>query len=614
MADFNPLRAQMFTDNYWWKASKEGVADSIACTIENLMQEQIYISQRFKRAISLYENIDVSNLIAWQFASVSDRDGPYQYNIVEQIVDTLHAEIISNRTRPQFFTEGGDWLSQERASDLTSFADGLFMESQVHEIVAPSACLDALVFGTGIVKVWAEGGKVKASRIFPHEVMVDDVAAALSPPRTMYHVKYCSRDTALAQFGDDNRLVRIIEDAPLFDSSVFQSRPIKDIVAVYEAWRLPTAKEKGRHVISLQQGVIVDEEWENEWFPFVFLRYKPRTKGFWGKGVPEILEGHQELINDMRDKINAQLAMAAPMIWIKTGSRIKEADLSNQIWKVVESDVAPEYIVNNAVPADLMQRQQQEVADAGSLVGANTLMMKSELPPGLNSGSGRALRIYNDTKSKRFMRFAREYESFHINLCKLMIRMADYAVDSGEKVEVIYDSETYIERANYNKIKLPECEYVIKPQPVNFLSDTPSGRLSDIEALAAIFPEELKPKLASLLQNPDLKSATTYLNADEDAIQKACYSILRGKKSSADVAPSAYLNLELAISMARTILLDAQTKGAPVDRVLDLENWIEMCKRLFDKGMPPPGPPAQLPPPALPEQPMVQPQLGGMVS
>lgn len=612
MSDFNPLKVSNYADDCWWKSDKGNVADSITKTLETLMAEQKYISRRFMRAISLYENIDVGNLIAWQFASVVDRDGPYQYNIVEQIVDTLHAEIISNRTRPQFFTEGGDWLSQERAQDLTSFADGLFMASEVHELVAPSVCLDALVFGTGIVKVWAEGGKIKASRIFPHEVMVDDIAAALSPPRSMYHVRHLSRDSVLAQFGDDKKSIEIIEAAPLFDSSVFESRPTKDIISIHEAWRLPTAKEKGRHVISLTQGVLVDEEWDNDWFPFVFLRYKPRTKGFWGKGVPEILEGHQELINDMRDKINAQLAMAAPMIWIKTGSRIKEADLSNQIGKVIESDDAPQYIVNNAVPADLMQRQAQEVADAGSLVGANTLMMKSELPPGLNSGSGRALRIYNDTKSKRFMRFAREYESFHISLCKLMIRMSDNAADAGEKVEVIYDSDTYIERANYNKIRLPEGEYVIKAQPVNFLSDTPAGRLSDIEALAAIFPDELKPKLASLLQNPDLKSATNYLNADEDAIGKACYSILRGKKSAADVGPSPYLNLELAISMARTILLDAQTKGAPVDRLLDLENWVEMCKMLMDKAQPPPQPQAL---PLMPEQPMLpDPQPEEMMS
>lgn len=593
MSEFNPRYDSGSNLEVWWKQPKDSQAlsDAVAATVETLQGEQVYLGQRMKRAISLYENIDVSNLVAWQFSTVTDKDGPYDYNVIEQVIDTLLSEIITNRTRPQFITEGGDWVATQQAQDLTDFSDGMFSDAKIHEEVAPAVCLDALVFGTGIAKVWAEGGKICASRIFPADIVVDDLCAALSPPRTIYHMKIASRDAVLAQFGTTKKLIQTIEDVPGFDSIAIASRgATKDLIAIREAWRLPSAGGiPGRHVITLDGGAVLhDEEWHHNWFPFVFLRYKQRTKGFWGKGVAEILEGHQELINDMRDKINAQLALSAPMMWHQIGARYKEADFGNDLMRVIESEVAPQIIVSPSVPTDLMNRLAQEVSDAGSLVGANTLMMKSELPPGLNSGSGRALRIYNDTKSKRFMRFSRDYETFHIDLCRAMISVADAAVDDEEQeIEAVYSADTFIKRKKYNDIRLPKGSYVIKPQPVNFLSDTPSGRLSDIEALAQIFPEELKPKLASLMADPDIKSATSYLNADEDAIGKACSSILRGDKTSAEVAPTPYLNLDLAIALSRTIYLQAQTQGAPPERLVELENWMQMVVELQQRAAPP---------------------------
>jgi hypothetical protein len=612
---FDPLAQQNQVSNNeaWWKASKDEVPGSLFHMLNNLTNEQSYIASRLAQSISLYENVNVPNLIAWQFSTQIGLDGPYSLNIVEQIIDTLHAEIITNRTKPQFFTEGGDWISQEHAAELTQFGEGLFDASDVHEVVAPSVCLDAIVFGTGIAKVWHENGKICASRIFPHEVVVDDIAAALAPPRTIYHVRIVPRDALKAQFADNDSVLLKIDQADRYMSNrTYVDFTQKDLVQVVEAWRLPSGKDKGRHVISLPNTVLLDDEWEHQWFPFVFLRYKTRTKGFWGKGVSEILEASQHRVNNINDKIYAQLSMLSPMLWAKTGTRMKESDLGNEIIKVIESTDPPQYIVSNAVPADLANALDKEIQNAAALVGINNLMMRGEIPPGLNGGSGRALRIYNDTKSKRFMRFARAYDAFHIDLCELMIRTADAASEDGESIEVIFEAKDSIGRAKYNKIKLPEGEYVIKPQPVNFMSDQPSGRLSDIEALMQIFPEELKPRIASLMNDPDLKSATDYLNADEDSIQQACSEILRGRKSSSDVSPSAYLNLDLAIEMARVALLQAKTKGAPVERILDLENWIEMCRELKLKStpaaapqMPPamaPGAPSPAPAPLTPDQ------------
>lgn len=600
MSEFHPTKISQdaYIQQWYDQETSDEAARTLLVLLEALAFERAYIDRRYRKAIELYENVECGNLVAWQYMTDTDVDGIYQYNLIESIIDTVQAEIITNRTRPQFFTDGGDWESKERAKLLTSFMSGVFSENKIYKKVAPQVCLDALIFGTGFVKVYEEDGRLKADRCFPPEVVVDEVEAALSggKPRNMYYVRHLPKSAVLGMFEDDPVATQKILSA---GSVSFEARggfrTHLDIVVLAEAWHLPCGdSDKGRHTIICGDACLVDEDYGNDFFPFVSLRYKERTKGFLGKGIPEILEGQQELINDLRDKINAQILGSAPFIWSPPGAKLTESEISNRIWRVIESETPPQYVAYNSVPTDLLSRLQSEIAEAGMLVGANALMLRSELPPGLNSGSGRALRIYNDTKSKRFMRFARAYEDFHIELSDLFLKIADCATDYFDaKIETVYEAGGYIKKLSYDDIRLKDGLYVIRPEPINFLSDTPSGRLSDIEALASIFPEQMKSQLVSLLDNPDIRSISNYLNADQDAIEKACSSILRGEKTSGQVAPNEYLDLQLCVQISRRILLEAQTAGAPVERLLELENWIGMVQSMIQKANEPQAPPPQ---------------------
>lgn len=652
--DFGDSETRTRDNNRWWEipaAPSDGDdgRDLSRCAFDvfnALRDEQAYLHRRYKKCIEQYENIRIDNLLAWQYSSPVDKDGPNQLNITEQMIDTLQAEIISNRTKPMFTTSGGDFLAQEQAEELTRFCVGLFSDCKVHEKLAPAVCTDALVFGTGIAKVWEEGGKIRAQRIFPAEVVVDTVQASLAEPRTLYHHRILGRDSVIAAFvcdydegqdgsdGEDGdsdmrkkareenrRVRRILENATDYSGQKLSvsgsaSRGIRDLVQVIEAWRLPTGTEPGRHIVAVEgSGCLLDEEWGHDWFPFVMLRYKPRTKGFWGKGVAEILEGHQAIINSFREKIIAQLALSSPILWTAPGSDTNADSMrSNGLFTIIQTPEPPKLIVSPSVPGDLMQRLREEISDAGSMIGINTFMMDSTIPKGIDGGSGVALRLYNDTKSKRFMNFARAFDTFHIDLCELMVKTADACEDAGnsEIIANFYD-EIQVRRIKYADIRLPEEAYVIRPAPVNFLSESPSFRMSDVETLMPYLPDDQKmPFLAKAMRQPDMQDFTSNVSADEDAIDKAISLILRGIKTSAEVSPSAYMKPELAIERARVAYLKAKTDGAPDERLNELENWMDLCmnlKSLIENAQAPAQPEMQAPDPSMdPTQP--QPPMG----
>lgn len=613
--EFVPTRVTLnkYLEPWYKQDSAEDAAKTLYDYLISLQGERGYLYRRFAKAIELYENVTCKDLVAWQFFSETDIDGPYQYNLVESVVDTLQAEIITQKTRPVFMTEAGDWEAKDKASKLTDFVQALFEHNRVYTELAQKICLDALVFGTGICKVFERDGHIIADRVFPYDVIVDDVDAALSGgrPQCMYHHRWVPRETLLEWFADDKEALRVIRAATgrTLDSEA-SIHVSMDVLKLTEAWHLAYGKDHpGRRMLTIEDSVILDEEYPHKYFPFVVLKYKHRVKGWWGKGIPEMIEGQQELINDLRDKMDAQVLGSSPFVWTKPGAKLTESEVSNRIWRVIESEEPPQYIAYNSIPPDLMQRFTQEVNETGTLVGVNQLMMRSELPPGLESG--KAVRLYNTTKSKRFTRFADAYATFHLDLCRMFLNWCDACCDDGMDITMTTESGGFVQKIKYADIRIPKDSYVIKKEAVNFLSDDPAGRLSDIETLAGIFPEQSKLYLPSLMENPDVKSFAHHLTARTDAVEKACSAILRGERKAGEVAPTPYLPPELCVEIASVKMLEAQTAGCPAERLVELENWLAMVQALAEKAQPPAPPEAAAPgaseqagplPPVGPEQ------------
>lgn len=571
---------------YWWKCTGKKLCDTMFSTSDALRNEQVHIKSRYKKAIKLYENVDCEDLDAWRFMTNVNVDGPNQDNIVESIIDTIHAEIIANKTKCQFVTFGGNYEAEEKAKDLTTFTAGIFRENKVNSVLAPAIALDAMQFGDGWAKVYLdpENNRIKCCRVFPWNIIVDDVEAANSPPTCMYESTLISRELMRQYYEDDKELLFLIDSCQEHRFKLRQTSGLSDMLEVREAWYIGTEKNPGKHVICLRNGVLLEEQYLKNYFPFINLKFKTRSKGFLGKGIPEILEGHQERINSFSEKIDAQIQANAPFVWVPPNTGIKEAHLSNKIFRFVESEAPPQVINPTSVPQDLLARETQIIQNAASRVGVNALMMQSEVPSGLAGGSGRQLRIYNDTKSKRFMKFADQYEQFHIELAEVMIDAVNETVnDLKTSYKINAEADGALEEIDFRDIRLPPNSFIIRPYPINFLSETPAGRISDIQMLYEISPEEMKPHIMGLLQNPDVESITSMLTAQQRNIVKTLTSLIRDDDiRPIDVAPNYYMDLNLAVKLAQNMVIDLKSRNAPDVKIQKVIDWLETAKILID--------------------------------
>lgn len=606
----------------WWEAEGPECARRIHATVSLLRQEQRYISNRYRRAHEMYENLPRNSEVAtvdaaWQFSSWdtenNDGIGPYTLNLAESITDTVHAETITNRTRVQFISTGGDWNAQRKAVKLTRFTAGLFDEVDMHDKISPEMCLDALMLGDGFGKVFmGDDDRIKMCRRHPNNMCFDDVEAASGQVSSWFEEDYPSRLTFARDYEGNEEAHKVIMQASEF---VFPTRPrraVGDIIRVIEAWKPAYKNANGRHVICTENGIIFDEEWKHDYYPFIHLVYKKRPRSILGKGIPEILTGHQEIVNAYREKINAQLAGASPFLWTKPSARLRESQISNEIWRTIESEEMPQHISFAAVPPDLFQQQAIEQADAAAMIGVNQLMMKGEIPPGI-VGNGRALRVYNDTKSKRFMRFARNYEKMHLDAASMMIDLLDDGGDAARGYKINYEDGNQLDELDFKDIRLPKTSFRIRRFPTNLLQDSASGRLSDIESLASTFPE-MRVSLARALENPDVEAFTSQLSIQESAVRRIAEKLLDTDMEAGECPPVPEMNLAQAISIMKDYITDASSKGVPDDKVQKLRDWNKTAVILDKSAAPPPQVPVSMQPPpgdmmAAPTPDMAPPQM-----
>jgi hypothetical protein len=601
----------------WYKAGNKA-HEILVPFIKAVKDEQEYVFARFRRSIELYDNVDCPDLESYRYSTDKDSGPPYGYNVVEATADTLHAEILSNRTKAQAVTTQGDWELKERAEDQTDFLVGVMHEVRLQEKVRPAVLRDAIAHGTGIYRDCERyyDGRVGVERVYPWEVIVDESSiTASNEPREIYHEYIIPRSQLLDNPALTQRARKIVESAPEATFKHGPRRRVTDLIRVSEAWRLKSTEDAddGRYVLCLENGTVFDEEYYCASDPFTVVRFKTRTKGWYGKGVAEIMDGAQDHINELREKMKINLAGSSPFIWLPEGAEITEAEITNEIWRIIKSKEPPQHMVYNAIPQDMVQRFETEKSDAPNLVGVNMAMMKSELPPGIDGASGKSQIVYNDTKSKRFFCLATDDEAAVINLSYRVLERADKIVDDGNPYKAVAIGDGWIQIIDYSNIRLEKNSFMLRLAPVNLLSDSVSARLREVETLMGIAPEPFKPYIFGLLKAPDLESITNVIDADSRAFRRIFGMVLRGKAKAGDVMPQPFMDLQLGVQMARGFYLDAMTAGCPDTRLEQMRQWIGAAQAMLaaQSQMAQPAPPPPGMEPAPPPTPQGAPMPGG---
>jgi hypothetical protein len=528
------------------------------------------------------------------------------HNTTANAVDTLVSEVTRSRTRPMFLTVGGTYDEQRNAEKLTSYIDSKFDMLQIYTKIIPQVARDAVIAGLGIILPYIEHGKVKAERVFPCDLLIEDRACTDALPRTAYIRRYVDRAFLISLYPEKKAEIENARELDLTVGTGIKWSPhseTADVVEVVEAWRLPAYEDaeeplhQGRHCIVIDGAVLFDEEWERKSYPFAVVRSIAPIRGYWG--LQQILRASpiQLELNKQARRIQDTMHLASVLRVFAEAGTVNKNHLNNDIVSLIEFTGSPPlFHTANAMAPDVYKRELQLIEWVYNALGVSKLSAHSEKPAGLQSG--RALRVYKESESRRFINFDRDLEACICELARQIIYLEEQLADEDSSHEVLYEVDGIPRTVPWDELGLDEERLRVKVAPTSALATTPAARLEDMEDLLKSGAIDTQQYMARV-EDPDFEAVRSEYTAPENMIRMVLSDILDGEDYR---APEPEMNLQRAVQLAVVKIQEGGLRGAPEERIAMLRQWLADAKALMGRmnpPAPPPGPPG-LETPGLP--------------
>lgn len=570
---------------YWYKENKNEVHTALFPYIKMLNNTQSGIQDSNVKNMRLYGNNEYSGLSLYNYQSSETSYSMLNrltLNIIQSMVDTACSKITKNKPRPYFLTDGADFTLQRRAEKLTKFAEGQFYSTKLYELM-PRVFKDSAIFGTGCIKIYVEDKEIKAERVFIDEIKVDENESIYGQPRQMHQLKWIHKDVLAAAYPSCKGSIQnaASELSPGADESYRKG----DMLLVVESWKLPSKEgaSDGRHTICINNDTLLDDKWERQTFPFVFVRWNERPLGFWGQGISEQLTGIQIEINKILKTIQVSMHLVSvPKLMVEASSKIITAHLNNKIGGIIKyAGTKPEWGQLGTIPGELFTQLDRLYQRAYEIIGISQLSAQAQKPAGLNSG--KAIRTYNEIETERFMECAKRYEQAFLDSAELMI---DYAKDIAKvtrNYKVKVPGSGFLHTIKWDDVNMKDDQYMMQVFPTSALSQTPAARLQEVQELmqAGLIGKEDGMKL---LDFPDLKAMYNLENAGCEDIDKQIELMIDAGEYQ---TPEPYQNLQYGVIKVQKAYLMYKSQNAPEDRLELLRQWMSDARELLQPPAPP---------------------------
>jgi hypothetical protein len=584
----------------WWDAgSKREMADQMLSTAVYLKEQQQYRYRQTAIYARLYGNMPLNNfagsgLNRMSLANNLPVDRPTM-NVIQSCTDTLVSRITQSRPRPVFLTDGGNYKERNLAKQLNAFLMGEFFSCKAYaegELILR----DAAVLGAGVLKVYEDNKKkVAIERVLLTELLVDENEASYGNPRQLYQFKLIDRSVLMALFPDHKSEVNRAEQA-YPDQTGMSERSVADQVMVVEGWHLPSGPDvnDGKHVIACSSGMLFEEDWKKETFPFVFMQYSPRIRGFWGQGLAEQLMGTQTEINKLLMTISASINLVGvPRVFVETGSKVVKAHLNNQIGAIVEyQGTKPMYEVAPCVPAELYAQLERLIQYSYQQTGVSALSATAQKPAGLNSGE--AIRNYNDLQSDRFAALVRRYDQFYVELGYQVIELAKEIAERDGTYMSVYPGKNGSKQVDLPKADMLKNPFIIQCFDASSLPRDPAGRLQKVTEMmqaGLISPQEGR----RLLDYPDIEQVDKLEIAAEERILRILDDIIDEGKYT---PPDPFMDLDLAnklVTQYYNLYEQAKLEEEKAQLLRDFFTQVQTLKQVAQQAMQPAPQPLGVP-------------------
>jgi hypothetical protein len=572
----------------WWLLDEDEMPGAIRGIVETIRERTTRLESQRITSAKLYGNVA---LMGVQGASVSRASANQPgvrdritYNVVQSCVDTVGAKMAKNKPKPLFLTSGGDFKLQRKAKKLTKFVEGIFFEHKVRQM-APRSFKEGAVLGDGLVHVFEQHDRVSYERVLCSEVYVDEIEGFDGKPRQMHRAKNVDRRVLAAMFPKSKDAIMLAQEAGADGQSASVQATVGDLVTVLESWHLrsaPDAKD-GRHAITLDDEVLVVEDWQHDFFPFARFPWSPPLYGYWSRGLAESIQNIQLEINKLLWLIQRSMhLMGTWKVALEYGSKIASTNINNDIGTIIWFNKSqPVYLTPQVVPAEYYAHFERLKAAAYDQAGISQLSATSEKPAGLNSGA--ALREYSDIESDRFQMVGQAYEEFHLDLARLTVATARRIYDRTKSLNVSVPGRSFVESIDWKDVSLSDDQFVLQLYPISSLPSDPAGRLQTVtEYVQAGWIDQVTAQ--RLLDFPDLEQFDSLRQAVEDRILSDLDKMVDEGEYT---PPDPYIDLKTARMFAVQYYNRSATQGVPEERLEMLRTYCVALDGLMSKTIPP---------------------------
>ena len=582
-----------YAKRFWWEKSdasgeevpSHDVAAIVFDTVNDINMNQADQHIANVRHAKLYSNTDIRSLRGGAGSSRQIRNySRNAENIIQSVIDTATSMIAKDRPRPTFLTDGADFTDQRLAKQAEKFVAGIFQQTGIYEEMQ-EVFRDACVFGTGALKIFEEDGEICVERVLYEDITIDEQEARTGMPQQMFQTCYVNRHVLLGMDDwDDDIRTKISMADSYAEPGVGSHDP--DMLRVIEAWHVDSNGEDGRHVIAIENELLLDEEWDDGEFPFIFYRWTKEPVGFKGQGLAEQLAPLQLRINRLNRFIDrSQDLISNPRIFLNRFSGINPLHITNEIGQIVEyTGQPPIFHSGQAVPADIYAYKEQLKRSGYELAGISAFASQGVKPQGLESGA--SLREFHDISSGRFVINAQMLENCYKVAAKRVLKLAKAIYSETKDFTSVFMGRTLIERIDWKDIDVPAIDnFVISIEASSILSQSPAGRLASVIELAqAGLIDQAESR--RLLGHPDLERTMDLENAMIENLEATAERLKAGEW----VSPQPFQDLPRGMKHMTQVLLKAHNDGAP-EEILDLfRRWIETAHYIEN---PPPTPQEQ---------------------
>lgn len=621
--------AEKYRTDAWWNAPKGKVNQNVLAYVRTIENFQSLQFERFLREEALYDQNPRTNRRTGTGTGIgrsrdtgesSRHSGPAKSvmveNLVAQGVDTIAANVADSDILIRVQTDDANFSRQQNAKRLERYANALMELFDVIPKCQYSFKLGAALKGTGVNKVWIdEFDQIQVRPVPIENVIVDELECRDGRPLQIHYREFYDRELLIAQYPEHaEKIYRAQSIGDWRRWAGFRSLAKHEIVVI-ESWRLPLGPADhpnhvpGRHTICVHGDDLVDEEYEDSYFPFSIMRWNEPVWGFYGHSLAERILPHQAILNRRQWQITTSLDRKAnPMVWVQKQDQNLAFKSFSQVGLTVGSYRInkPEGVDYQAVGRETFDDLDRVRAQAARENGIPEQLTSGSVPGGIQSGEG--VREARQTNRGRFAIQQHAYEQFVEDTMWLVMAMCK-KLGAAKVPDVLHVGKYGGVRPRtlkWSQISLDDLRYEMAVS--SSVPNSPAGRQQRVTELAQAGIITLD-EARELIQHPDIDRILSLYNAAMESVQWVLERIV--DNGERNVTPEPFMNLQMCVTMGQREYLLIQTQNAPEDILEELSAFVATAAGILNPAapqntnMPMPGaapmPPGAGAPPGLPQ-------------